>query len=87
MIIQTRRYHAGGPMSLRGFEGYGIGPRAPPPNGQFSKPQNDNNHNQNSSGDSLGGFTKTTFLGTLSVPLDLKVKISYKIFFSLSLSE
>ena len=68
-------------MSLRGFEGYGIGPRAPP-NGEFSKPQNDSNHNH--SGDSLGGFTKTTFLGTLSVPLDLKVKILYKILFSLS---
>lgn len=67
-------------MSLRGFEGYGIGPRAPPPNGEFCKPQNDNNHNH--SGDSLGGFTKTTFLGTLSVPLDLKVKILFKILFS-----
>ena len=52
-------------MSLRGFEGYGIGPRAPP-SGQLGSGDH--------FGDSLGGFTKTTFLGTLSVPVDLKVK-------------
>ena len=58
-------------MSLRGFEGYGIGPRAPP-RGQLGKPHIDDHF-----GDSLGGFTKTTFLGTVSVPLDLKVKLSF----------
>ena len=56
-------------MSLRGFEGYGIGPRAPP-GGELDKPEAAEQH-----GNSLGGFTKTTFLGTLSVPLDLKVKL------------
>lgn len=57
-------------MSLRGFEGYGIGPRAPL-SGALDTPDTAEQH-----GNSLGGFTKTTFLGTLSVPLDLKVKLS-----------
>ena len=29
---------------------------------------------RNTHGDSLGGFAKSSFLGTLSVPLDLKVR-------------
>lgn len=56
-------------MSLRGFEGYGIGPRGPP-SGELDKSDTAEQH-----GNSLGGFTKITFLGTLSVPLDLKVKL------------
>ena len=66
------RYHAGGPMSVRGFSGYGIGPRSPSPTVLTSsslKIDDRNNH-----GDSMGGFAKSTFLGTLSVPLDLKVR-------------
>lgn len=61
------RYHAGGPMSVRGFDGYGIGPRAPLP------PSNQLEDNSNEKGDSLGAFSKALFLGTVSVPLNTKV--------------
>ena len=62
------RYHAGGPMSIRGFGGYGIGPRAPP-----SAPSSTELAQDVITGDALGGFAKSTFLGTLSVPINLKV--------------
>lgn len=66
------RYHAGGPMSVRGFSGYGIGPRSPSSTVLTSSSlKMDDRSNQ---GDSMGGFAKSTFLGTLSVPLDLKVR-------------
>ena len=60
-------------MSLRGFGGYGIGPRAPtssptPPGGAGGAGGENN-------GDSFGGFAKSSFLGTLSVPLDFKVNM------------
>lgn len=61
-------------MSVRGFNGYGIGPRSPPstliPTSTSTSEIDGSIHH----GDSLGGFAKSTFLGTLSVPLDLKVE-------------
>lgn len=64
----TARYHAGGPLSIRGFGGYGIGPRAPP-----SAPSSTESAQDAITGDALGGFARSTFLATLSVPINLKV--------------
>lgn len=64
----TARYHAGGPLSIRGFGGYGIGPRAPP-----SGPSSTELAQDAITGDALGGFARSTFLATLSVPINLKV--------------
>lgn len=52
-------------MSVRGFGGYGIGPRTPP----LKEVASQEEHN----GDSFGGFAKSLFLGTLSVPLRVGV--------------
>jgi outer membrane protein assembly factor BamA len=68
LYLITTRYHAGGPLSIRGFGGYGIGPRAPP-----SAPSSTELAQDVITGDALGGFAKSTFLGTLSVPINLKV--------------
>lgn len=66
-----RRYHLGGPLSLRGFAPYGVGPRAP----ATSKTgiQNEDRNSEKPNADSLGGIGKFSFLATLSVPLNLKV--------------
>jgi hypothetical protein len=55
-------------MSIRGFGGYGIGPRAPPSAASSTELAQDV-----ITGDALGGFAKSTFLATLSVPINLKV--------------
>jgi outer membrane protein assembly factor BamA len=64
-----RRYHLGGPLSLRGFAPYGIGPRAP------ATSQNEDKNSEKPNADSLGGIGKSSFLATLSVPLNLKVNL------------
>jgi hypothetical protein len=73
--FQYHRYHLGGPLSLRGFAPYGIGPRAPatPKLQPLSGIQNEDNIPEKSNADSLGGTGKSSFLATLSVPVDLKV--------------
>lgn len=59
-IYATDRYHSGGPMNLRGFSVYGIGPRAnPSTTGGFE------------GGDSIGGLVKINVSAILSCPLRL----------------
>lgn len=57
-------------MSIRGFGGYGIGPRAP-----SATPNKTDFAQDEITGDAMGGFAKSTFLGTLSVPINLKVTL------------
>eukprot|EP01041_Mallomonas_annulata_P000862 gene862-1683_t len=54
------RYYAGGPVSMRGFTSYGIGPRATLQTGGVDK------------GDALGGDVKTSVVAMLSVPIPIK---------------
>lgn len=51
------RYHNGGPMSVRGFDYYGIGARGDP------------NTGGNISGDSIGGISKLNLIAMLSMPI------------------
>ena len=54
------RYHNGGPMSIRGFDYYGVGARGDP------------NTGGNINGDSVGGMSKLNLIALLSMPIPQK---------------